>query len=364
MKKIIYLILGGLITLFAAGCADNNGSTGDDEEYAAGSATLRLAIVDEATRQPLPGVSVKHVLLKISETTGDDGLVTIHLPRAPRALVGLEFSHEVYDTYATSIAIGEVAEGASKEVNATIGLNLKSVNYVATLNVVDDSTFFPVQGMAILGLPTGSDGTNAEGSVEIRFPGPGAYDLSLAHPDYDTLAFRVQVPDEGLPGETIRVDLGTLAVTILGGFRVIEVNLAGEYTTQIIEASRNRGAIFGTILTKSGFMNLDPSAFEWSWDRRADFSGTDFDYAFSASGTQWCYPLCFKLYYEESPYAEGCYRVEVVAFLEPFSPSGNHSLADESYYDYKKKQLVLHFEMYESWDGTTGWDTYILTFKE
>ncbi|MDR1414715.1 MAG: hypothetical protein LBI96_02800 [Odoribacteraceae bacterium] len=360
MKK--YLILGCWIALLAA-CADDKGSAGNNEDYAAGSATIHLLAVDEATRQPLAGVAVKHLSLKIAETTDDDGLVTINLPTAPRALVGLEFSHEVYDTYTTSVAIGEVAEGTNKEINATIALGMKSVNYVASLNVLDDSTFLPVQGAAILGLLAGSDGTNEEGGVDIRLPGPGAYTLQLAHPDYDTLDFRVQVPDEGLPGETIRVNLGTLAMTLLGGFRVIDVNLAGEYNAQIVEESRARGAIFGTIITRSQFMSLDDSSFEWSWNRSSEFSGVDFDYAFSASNAQWCYPLCFKLFYEESPYAPGCYRVEVTAFMEPFSPAGNHTVSDESYYDYKNKQLVIHIEFYESWVPLTGWDTCILTLK-
>jgi hypothetical protein len=358
MKKIFYLILG---LLACAACTDDKESAGDNEEYTTGSATIRLTVVDETTRQPLPGVTVKQTLLKISETTGSDGTITINLPSAPRALVGLEFSHEIYDTYTTAIPIGEVAEGNTREVNATVGLNMKSVNYVATLNVLDDSTYLPVMGAAILGLPTGSDGTDANGSVTIRFPGPGDYALSLVHPEYDTLAFNVRMPDEGLPGETIRVDMGTLAMTLMGGFRIIPVNLAGEFTVEIVEESRGRGAISSPIVTRSQYMSLSDSEFEWSWNRSADFSGTDFDYAFSASGTKWVYPLCFKLYYEESPHAPGCYRVEVTAFLEPFSPTGNHVVTDESYYDYKKKQLVLHFEFYESWVAQSGWDHYILT---
>ncbi|MDR2413919.1 MAG: hypothetical protein LBD64_02915 [Odoribacteraceae bacterium] len=365
MKKIFHLILGGCFALCAISCGDDAASTGDNEEYAAGSATIRLTVVDDATRQPLAGVAVKHTLLKISETTASDGSVTINLESAPRALVGLEFSHEIYDTYTTAVSIGEVEEGTNKMIDEIVGLNMKAVNYVAALNVVDDSTYLPVQGVSILGLLTGSDGTNEEGSVNIRLPGPGIYNLRLAHPEYDTLDFRVNMPDEGgLPGETIRVDLGTLALTLFGGFRIVPVNLAGEYDVQIVRESRARGAITGLIITKSAYMSLADADFEWSWNRSADFSGTDFDYVFSASGAKWVYPLCFKLYYEEAPNAPGCYRVAVTAFLESFSPTGNHVVTEQSYYNPKKKELHIEMEFYESWLGLTGWDEYILTARE
>ncbi|MDR0766696.1 MAG: hypothetical protein LBF09_07175 [Odoribacteraceae bacterium] len=365
MKKIFYLLLGGCFALFAASCGGDEVSTSDNEEFTAGSATIRLTVVDDATRQPLANVTVKHVLLKITETTGSDGVVTINLESAPRALVGLEFSHEIYDVYTTSVPIGEVKEGNNKEIEATIGMNMKAVNYVASLNVVDDSTFLPVQGVSILGLLTGADGTNEEGTVNIRLPGPGIYDLLLTHPEYDTLDFRINMPDEGgLPGETIRTDLGTLAMTLFSGFRIVPVDLSGEYDTQIIRESRGRGAITGPIITKSAYMSLPDADFTWSWNRSADFAGTDFDYVFSASAAMWVYPLCFKLHYEESPFASGCYRVEVVAFLEPFSPTGNRTYEDMSYYNPKKKQLVINIDMYESWNGNRGWDEYILTARE
>ncbi|MDR2130141.1 MAG: hypothetical protein LBP56_03060 [Odoribacteraceae bacterium] len=365
MKKIFYLILGCSFALLAASCGEDEGAASDNEEYVAGNATLLLTVVDDATKQPIPGVTVKHVPMKIAETTSADGSVTLHLTGAPRALVGLEFTHEIYDTYTTAIAIGEVQEGKTKEVRLTVTMNMKAINYVAALNVIDDSTFLPVQGVAILGLLTGSDGTNEEGSVNIRFPGPGSYALRLAHPEYDTLDFRVQIPDAGIvPGETVRVDLGTKAMTLFGGFRIVPVNLAGNYTVQVLEESRGRGSIGGTMLSRSQFMDLAPTDFTWEWDRRADFAGVDFDYTVAASGTSWCYPLCFKVYYEESPHAPGCYRVELTAFLEPFSETGNHTFEDRSYYDYKNKQLVLHFEMYESWNGTRGWDHYVFTLQE
>ena len=325
--------------------------------------TIRLTVVDDAIRQPLAGVAVKHTLLKISETTGSDGAVNINLASAPRAIVGLEFSHEIYDTYTTAVSIGEVKEGTTKEIDATVGLNMKAVNYVASLNVVDDSTFLPVQGVSILGLITGADGTNEEGAVNIRLPGPGVYDLLLAHPEYDTLTFRVNMPDEGgLPGETIRVDLGTLAMTVFGGFRIVPVDLSGEYDVQIISASAARGAISGPIITKSAYLNLADSDYTWSWNRSADFAGVDFEYIYSASGAMWCYPVCFKLYYEESPYAENCYRVEVVAFMEP-QFGDNIKYDDRSYYNPKRKELVIDFDFYENWRPARGWDTHILTAR-
>ena len=361
MRKIFYLLLGAL---FVASCGEDDASTSDNEELATGSATIRLTVVDNDSRQPLAGVTVKHVLLKIAETTGSDGSVTINLDNAPRALVGLEFSHEIYDTYTTAIAIGQVQEGKTKAIDEVIGLNMKAVSYVASLNVVNDSTFLPIQGVSILGLSTGADGTNEEGTANIRLPGPGIYDLLLAHPEYDTLEFRINMPDEGgLPGETIRVDLGTLAMTIFGGFRIVPVDLSGEYDVQLISASANRGAISGPIITKAAYLNLADSEFTWSWNRSPDFAGVDFEYIYSASGAMWCYPVCFKLYYEESPYAENCYRIEVVAFMEP-SWGANVKYDDRSYYTPKKKEVVIDFDFHEDWRPARGWDTHILTARE
>ncbi|MDR0545087.1 MAG: hypothetical protein LBG30_07075 [Odoribacteraceae bacterium] len=362
MRKIFYLLLGAL---FVASCGEDDASTGDNEELATGSATIRLTVVDNDSRQPLAGVTVKHVLLKIAETTGSDGSVTINLDNAPRALVGLEFSHEIYDTYTTAIAIGQVQEGKTKAIDEVIGLNMKAVNYVASLNVVNDSTFLPIQGVSILGLSTGADGTNEEGAANIRLPGPGTYNLLLAHPEYDTLEFRINMPDEGgLPGETIRVDLGTLAMTIFGGFRIVPVDLAGEYDVEVVRESRGRGTIYGTIVTKSYYMTLVDADFPWA-GLAGKFGGVDFDYMFAASGwAQFVYPLCFKLIYEEASYAPGCYRVEVTSFLEPFSPTGNRTYEDLSYYNPKKKQLVINIEMFESWNSNRGWDEYALTARE
>ena len=98
------------------------------------------------------------------------------------------------------------------------------------------------------------------------------------------------------------------------------------------------------------------------WDRRSDFGTYDFDYIISASGAvDFRYPLCFKLHYEEASYSPGCYRVEVVKFLEP---GDNSVVKDESYYDYKKKKLVLRFLFHEDWCSAEDWDAYYYSAVE
>ena len=67
------------------------------------------------------------------------------------------------------------------------------------------------------------------------------------------------------------------------------------------------------------------------------------------------------LHYEEASYAPGCYRVEVVKFLEP---GDNSVVKDESYYDYKKKKLVLRFLFHEDWCSAEDWDAYYYSAVE
>ena len=73
------------------------------------------------------------------------------------------------------------------------------------------------------------------------------------------------------------------------------------------------------------------------------------------------YMKCFDSFYEEASYAPGCYRVEVVKFLEP---GANSVVKDESYYDYKKKKLVLRFLFHEDWCSAEDWDAYYYSAVE
>ena len=138
---------------------------------------------------------------------------------------------------------------------------------------------------------------------------------------------------------------------------VTNLGFEGEYTVQIVEASRSRGDIYSPVLTKEQFLNLSPTDFEWDWDRRTEFGALDFDYIFAGGGAKWVYPLYFKVHAEESPYARNCPRVEVVGFLDPSNTISN----DKSYYDPKLRQLYLHFELYESWNEGSGVDIITLT---
>lgn len=49
---------------------------------------------------------------------------------------------------------------------------------------------------------------------------------------YDTAYVSATMPDEGMPGETITVDCGTVMMTVAGGFRIEEVDLSS-FTWQL-----------------------------------------------------------------------------------------------------------------------------------
>lgn len=177
--------------------------------------------------------------------------------------------------------------------------------------------------------------------------------------DGETVNFEASAPTESYRLGHVTVTLGTngatATVTVVQYLIDLSV-LGGEYIPQIVEASRDRGDFRGTVLTKEQYMNLTEADFEWNWDRRGDFGSFDFDYILQGGGAAWVYPLLFKVHNEESPYAEDCLRVEVVAFLDP----SNTILTDQSYYDPKLRQIVLHFELHESWNDNIGWDKVYL----
>ncbi|MDR2413917.1 MAG: hypothetical protein LBD64_02905 [Odoribacteraceae bacterium] len=178
--------------------------------------------------------------------------------------------------------------------------------------------------------------------------------------DGQTVNFEASAPDVPYRVGHVIVTLGTDGMTAI--FTVVQYQvdltaLAGEYTPRTIEKSRDsRGDFLGTVLTKEQFMNLEEADFEWAWDRRGDFGSYEFDYIVSGDGKPWVYPLLFTVHNEESPYAEGCLRVEIVAFME----SSNSIVSDQSYYDPKLREIVFYFEFYESYFDHTGWDKAIL----
>ena len=133
--------------------------------------------------------------MKISETTDANGKATLTFDQAPRAVANLVFSHEAYQDYTTTVAIGEVSEGSTKNVEVKIALNPKTVSYVINFTVLDDSTFLPITGVSILGLETGADMTDADGVATVKVPGPGDYTLGLAMTGYDTAYVSATMPD-------------------------------------------------------------------------------------------------------------------------------------------------------------------------
>ena len=363
MKRFKYLaFLLWMMPLAFGACTDDDNDEITDEEYIAGAAVVNLTVVDGETDLPIAEVTLKQTALKISETTDANGKATLTFDQAPRAVANLVFSHEAYQDYTTTVAIGEVSEGSTKNVEVKIALNPKTVSYVINFTVLDDSTFLPITGVSILGLETGADITDADGVATVKVPGPGDYTLGLAMTGYDTAYVSAMMPDEGMPGETITVDCGTVMMTVAGGFRIEEVDLSS-FTWQLdsmVVWSRDRGTIGSIILSKEQYMAGE--GYTVDWDRRSDFGTYDFDYIISASGAvDFRYPLCFKLHYEEASYAPGCYRVEVVKFLEP---GDNSVVKDESYYDYKKKKLVLRFLFHEDWCSAEDWDAYYYSAVE
>lgn len=371
MKRLKYLIFLLLMPFVISACSDDDNEGITDEEYVGGKAVVNLTVLDAQSQLPVSGVNLRQTNLKISAVTDENGKAVVELNPAPRAIANLVLSHDAYDTYTTSVAIGEIAEGATKNVNVELVLSQQTVSYVVTFTVLDDSTYLPIEGVAVLGLETGAEGTDADGVANVKVPGPGDYKFTLGIQEYDTTYVSVTVPDEGLPGETVTVDAGTILMVVSGGFRVKEVDLSTmswNLDSMKVE-SRERGEIGTEILTKAAF--LEKINRENPGDAHmARFNRIDFDYIIAASNKSWSYPLVFKVHYEEASYAPGCYRVEVVSFLEPFEgkdsdlPTKNRIDTDESYYDYKKKTLVFHFDIYEAWCNTQGWDTYIYSSKE
>lgn len=371
MKKLKYLVFLLLMSFTFCACSDDDDDEIIDDSYGVGKAVVNVTVIDEQSRLPISEVALKQTNLKISATTDENGKVTLNFDQAPRAIANLVLSHESYDSYTTTVAIGEVAEGATKTVNVTLALSQKTINYVVTFTVLDDSTFMPIANVNILGLETGADGTDDDGVANVKVPGPGEYTLALAMNNYDTAYVSATVPDEGVPGETVKVDCGAVLMTVTGGFRIQEVDLS-DIKWQLDSmnvGTRDRGDIGTEILTKEQFVAMvdKDHAGDAYWAR---FNKVDFDYAIAASGNTYLYPLIFKLHYEEATYAPGCYRVEVISFLEPFGNvnseyAGENKVdTDESYYDYKKKKLVFHFDFFESWCNAQGWDSYYYSAKE
>ncbi len=364
MKKLKYLACLLLMMSWAfVACTDDDDEGITDEEYTAGAAVVNITVIDEETGLPLSDVSLKQTALKISEVTDVSGNATLEFDPAPRAISNLLLSHESYQDYTTTVAIGEVSEGTTKNVDVTIALNQKTISYVVNFTVLDDSTYLPVAGVSIMGLETGADVTDEDGVATIKLPSPGDYDLTLIMTGYDTTYLAVTMPDEGMPGETVTVDYGTVMMKPDNGFRIEKVDLSS-FTWQLdsmVVLSRDRGSIGEVILSKEQYLAGTGITFEW--DRRSEFEGIDFDYIISASGaTDFRYPLCFKLHYEEASYAPGCYRVEVIKFLEP--SSSNIIRKDESYYDYREKKLVLRFLFFEGWCSAEDWDSYYYSVEE
>ena len=285
MKRFKYLaFLLWMMPLAFGACTDDDNEEITDEEYIAGAAVVNLTVVDGETDLPIAAVTLKQTALKISETTDAHGKATLTFDQAPRAVANLVFSHEAYQDYTTTVAIGEVSEGSTKNVEVKIALNPKTVSYVINFTVLDDSTFLPITGVSILGLETGADMTDADGVATVKVPGPGDYTLGLAMTGYDTAYVSATMPDEGMPGETITVDCGTVMMTVAGGFRIEEVDLSS-FTWQLdsmVVLSRDRGTIGSIILSKEQYMAGE--GYTVDWDRRSDFGTYDFDYIISASG--------------------------------------------------------------------------------
>ena len=158
MKRFKYLaFLLWMMPLAFGACTDDDNDEITDEEYIAGAAVVNLTVVDGETDLPIAEVTLKQTALKISETTDANGKATLTFDQAPRAVANLVFSHEAYQDYTTTVAIGEVSEGSTKNVEVKIALNPKTVSYVINFTVLDDSTFLPITGVSILGLETGAD---------------------------------------------------------------------------------------------------------------------------------------------------------------------------------------------------------------
>ena len=94
-------------------CTDDDNDEITDEEYIAGAAVVNLTVVDGETDLPIAEVTLKQTALKISETTDANGKATLTFDQAPRAVANLVFSHEAYQDYTTTVAIGEVSEGST-----------------------------------------------------------------------------------------------------------------------------------------------------------------------------------------------------------------------------------------------------------
>ena len=170
MKRFKYLaFLLWMMPLAFGACTDDDNDEITDEEYIAGAAVVNLTVVDGETDLPIAEVTLKQTALKISETTDDNGKATLTFDQAPRAVANLVFSHEAYQDYTTTVAIGEVSEGSTKNVEVKIALNPKTVSYVINFTVLDDSTFLPITGVSILGLETGADMTDADGVATVVF---------------------------------------------------------------------------------------------------------------------------------------------------------------------------------------------------
>ena len=117
MKRFKYLaFLLWMMPLAFGACTDDDNEEITDEEYIAGAAVVNLTVVDGETDLPIAAVTLKQTALKISETTDAHGKATLTFDQAPRAVANLVFSHEAYQDYTTTVAIGEVSEGSTKNV--------------------------------------------------------------------------------------------------------------------------------------------------------------------------------------------------------------------------------------------------------
>ncbi|MBR2981565.1 MAG: DUF4859 domain-containing protein [Odoribacter sp.] len=215
MKNLKYFAFA-LMFGMAAACATDHEEFDTNTVRLQGAADVTMTVVDNEGN-PIEGVSVSENHYDIDETTDANGQITIHFDVAPAAVSNLELKHDLYKTSVTTLPIGSVKVGDTKQVTYSATMYPKEYIYTATLAIYDKDDGLPVEGACVTVLNAGIGEVdpayaNADGIATVYLPAPAkgatdTYDVRITCYDFEetTASIYVTYSDEaklGIPYET------------------------------------------------------------------------------------------------------------------------------------------------------------------